>query len=371
MNKKIFYVVPEDWYFWTHRLPLAKAMLEKGYQVYLVSKVGKYKEALEKLGITVIPFKFSRFGTNPLKELFTVFKLWKIYRQFKPDIVHHVTLQPVIYGSIAACLSGRVLVVNAIAGLGCVFTRPTFKNKILRIIIRVLLKFLLNRKFSTVIVQNPDDKKFLINIGVKKEKVSLILGAGVDLNRFCVTSEAPGKPVLALVSRMIWAKGIKVFVDALEYLKEWDVDFEAWLVGIPDKYNSTAIPVAYLEECEKRGIVKWHRQRDDIEQVWKDSHIAVLPTYYGEGIPKSLLEAAACGRSIVTTDMPGCREVVKNGYNGLLVEPKSSEDLAVALKSLIEQPELRALMGKRSREIAEEKFSVDKVVCETLKVYEI
>ncbi len=370
MNKIIFYVVPEDWYFWTHRLPLAKAMLEKGHHVYLVSKVGKYKEALEKLGIEVIPFKFSRFGTNPFKEFITIVKLWRLYRKYKPDIVHHVTLQPVIYGSIAACMLGRIFVVNAIAGLGCVFTNPTLKNKCLRIIIRKMLQFLLNRNSSRVIVQNPDDQKFLLDIGVKKEKIKLIFGAGVDLNRFGVVSEASGKPVLTLVSRMIWAKGIEVFIDSLQYLRQWDVDFEAWLVGVPDIYNSTAIPVAYLEGCEKQGIVKWLGHRDDIEKVWEESHIAVLPTHYGEGIPKSLLEAAACGRSIVTTDVPGCREVVTNGYNGLLVETKDAEGLALALKSLIEQPELRAIMGKRSREIAIERFSIEKVVRETLSIYE-
>lgn len=368
MKKKILYLVTEDRYFYTHRLPLAKAMVEKGYQVFVVTRGDKLKAEFEKAGLKVIPFAFNRKGINPFKEVAKLIQLIKIYKKIKPDLVHHIAIKPVIHGSIAARIIKIPKVVNAIAGLGTVFSDNTFLTRMIRPVVNSLFRLLLNAPNSTVIIQNLEDQTQLEKQGVKKKQFVLIRGAGVDTDQFIFIEEPDEIPKIVLTSRMLWNKGIGELIEATRILRRENLQFEVWLVGDCDPGNLSSIPELTIKSWVDEGLVKWLGLRDDIAEIWHQSHIAVLPSYR-EGLPKSLLEAAACGKPIVTTDVPGCREVVKEGVNGFLVPAKDPCALAAALKKLIENPELRKVMGGRSRQIAEKEFSSEKVIAETLAIY--
>lgn len=366
---RILYLVTEDRYFYTHRLPLAKAMVERGYQVFVVTRGDKLQSEFEKAGLKVIPFAFNRKGINPFKEVAKLIQLIKIYKKIKPDLVHHIAIKPVIHGSIAARIIKIPKVVNAIAGLGTVFSDNTFLTRMIRPVVNSLFRLLLNAPNSTVIVQNLDDQTQLEKQGVKKKQFVLIRGAGVDIDQFVFIKEPDEIPKIVLTSRMLWNKGIGELIEATRILRRENLQFEVWLVGDCDAGNLSSIPEMTIRSWVKEGLVKWLGLRDDIAEIWHQSHIAVLPSYR-EGLPKSLLEAAACGKPIVTTDVPGCREVVKEGVNGFLVQAKDPAALAVALKKLIENSELRKIMGKRSRQIAEKEFSSEKIIQETLAFYQ-
>lgn len=368
MKKKILYLVTEDRYFYTHRLPLAKAMVEKGYQVFVVTRGDKLQSEFEQAGLIVIPYDFNRKGVNPFKEAVKLIKLIKIYKKIRPDIVHHVAIKPVIHGSIAARIIKIPKVVNAIAGLGTVFSDNTFLTRMIRPVVNSLFRLLLNAPNSTVIIQNLEDQTQLEKQGVKKKQFVLIRGAGVDTDQFVFIKEPDEIPKIVLTSRMLWNKGIGELIEATRILRRGNLQFEVWLVGDCDPGNLSSIPELIIKSWVDEGLVKWLGLRDDIAEIWHQSHIAILPSYR-EGLPKSLLEAAACGKPIVTTDVPGCREVVKDGANGFLVPAKNPAALAVALKKLIENPELRKVMGGRSRQIAEKEFSSEKIIQETLMLY--
>lgn len=368
MKTKLLYLVTEESYFCSHRLQLACAALRQGFEVVVVTHPDKKIKDLTKLGFKVIPVTFSRKGGNLFRELRFIIKLIKIYRQEKPDIVQHIALQPIIYGSIAAFLAGRRKVVNTLAGLGFVFISPTKKACLLRAVFKKIFRWFFNLSDCRVIVQNPDDLQLLLNLGVWQKNIKLIYGSGVDLQKFVVTPEPATIPAFTLVSRMLWHKGIYEFVEAARYLQELNLKFSANLVGDVDYGNPAAIPPAEVQNWHAKKEINWLGQQDDIVKIWQQSHIAVLPSYR-EGLPKALLEAAACGKPIITTDVPGCREVVQHGRNGYLVPAKDSKALAMAMQKLLVNPELRNKMGQESRKIAAEKFSLEYVIRETLAVY--
>jgi glycosyltransferase involved in cell wall biosynthesis len=368
MKTKLLYLVTEESYFCSHRLQLACAALRQGFEVVVVTHLDKKSKKLTELGFKVIPVAFSRKGGNLFREISLIIKLIKIYRQEKPDIVQHIALQPIIYGSIAAFLAGRRKVVNTLAGLGFVFISPTKKAYLLRAIFKKIFRWFFNLSHYRVIVQNPDDLQLLLNLGVRQKNIKLIYGSGVDLQKFVVTPEPATIPTFTLVSRMLWHKGIYEFVEAARYLQELNIKFSANLVGDVDYGNPAAIPPAEVQNWHAKKEINWLGQQDDIVKIWQQSHIAVLPSYR-EGLPKALLEAAACGKPIITTDVPGCREVVQHGRNGYLVPAKDSKALATAMQKLLVNPELRNKMGQESRKMAAEKFSLEYVIRETLAVY--
>jgi len=276
----------------------------------------------------------------------------------------------VLYGSFAARLARVPAIVNAFAGLGYLYVSTTLRAQMARRLIELLLRWLLRYQATRVIVQNPDDMQRLKNAGVcTAQSGVLIRGAGVDLTLYAPRPELAGLPLVILVSRMLWDKGVGEFVAAAEQLRASKIAARFALVGETDRGNRRAVPTAQLQAWKDSGRVEWWGRQDDMPRIYADCHIVCLPTYYGEGIPKVLLEAAACGRPIVTTDVPGCREVVSHEDNGLIVPPRSADALAQALRRMIEDVELRRRMGKRGREIAEADFSVEKVVRETLAVY--
>lgn len=369
-SHKILFLVTEDWYFCSHRLPLAREARRKGFDVVVATRVTSHGKQIEDEGFKLIPIRMARSGKNPLKELLSLLELVRIYKSERPDIVHLVALKPVVYGGIAARLAGVPRVVAAIAGLGYVFTSRQLKARLLRPVLSTLLRALLNRPNVKVILQNPDDRNLLVAAKVvDQERTVLIRGSGVDLAAFAPTPEYPDPPVVLLASRMLWDKGVEEFVNAAEILRRRGTEARFILVGDPDSGNPASVPEEQLRSWHKAGVVECWGRRSDMPEVLAQAHVVCLPSAYGEGVPKVLLEAAASGRPIVTTDTPGCREVVRQGENGLLVPVRSPVELADALQRLIENPELRQKMGARGREIAVNEFALGKVVSETINLY--
>lgn len=368
---KLLFLVTEDWYFWSHRLPLAQEAKKRGYEVLVATRIDQHGDRLREQGFRVIPLKMQRRSTNIWKELAAVCELVSIYRHEKPDIVHQVAMKPVLYGSLAARIAGVRHVVNALAGMGYVFVSNHMKARLLRPAICTGFRFLLNGKRTRLILQNETDRNLLSGSRlVDLENIRLIRGAGVDTATFHPTDEPEGAPLIVLATRMLWDKGIGEFVEAAKLLQERGVNARFALVGDSDLQNPNSVPQSTLKEWSRTGIVEWWGKRDDMPEVFAQASVACLPSAYGEGVPKVLLEAAACGLPIVTTDTPGCRDVVRHEENGLLVPVRNTIELADALQRLIENPELRRNMGARGREIAVNEFAVEKVVAETMALYE-
>jgi glycosyltransferase involved in cell wall biosynthesis len=362
---KLLFLVTEDWYFVSHRLSLAVAAREAGYDVAVATRARQHVEMIQRAGVRVIPFELSRRAGNPVLELL---RLLSLYRSEHPDIVHHVALKPVFLGALAARLAGIPAQVNAVAGLGWLFISQGRKARWLSLSIRWILARLVNTPHCRVIVQNPDDAELLKEAGVTESYLRMIRGAGVDTSEFSPFPEPPEPICVVLASRILWDKGVSEFVKAARQLKKEGVKASFILVGKPDLDNPASVPEETLHAWQKEEVVEWWGHRDDMVAVFQSAHIVCFPSYR-EGLPKVLLEAAACGRPIVTTDVPGCREVVREGVNGLLVPARNAQALSEALRCLIKNPELRAQMGRQSREIMLKDFSSEKVITQTLSVY--
>jgi glycosyltransferase involved in cell wall biosynthesis len=366
-KSKLLFFVTEDWYFCSHRLSLGKAALEAGFEVVLVTNVQAHREVIESLGIRIVPLQQQRGGLNPFREVKVLFSLLQIYHQEQPDLVHHIAVKPVLYGSLVARWLGLPCQVNALTGLGWIYSSKRWFPRILGLGLTQLLRILLQR--GKVIVQNPDDQRWLSQLGVPTVNIRLILGSGVDLQEFQPARQSgPFIPVVMLVARMLWDKGVGEFVEASTILRKRGLNVNFVLVGSPDKSNPASLTEKELLVWHKQKLIEWWGHREDISDCYSNADIACLPSYR-EGLPKSLLEAAACGLPIVTTNTPGCREVVRHMDNGLLVSVRDALDLADALEILLKDEQLRNKMGKKSREIAEKKFSIESVVEQTLNVY--
>ena len=369
---KLLFLVSEDWYFVSHRLELAREAKSVGYDVVVVTKVNEHGQKILSEGFNLIPISMIRNNKNPFTELRILFELIKIYKSERPDIVHHVALKPIILGSIATCFVNVPKKINALTGLGYVFSSDRFIAKLLKRIIKLVLKLLLSQSNSWVIFQNPDDQNYLINEGiVTAGQTCLIKGSGVDPQKFYFTPEPKGPIRVILASRMLWDKGIKEFVEAAHKLKPDYPDIRFLLVGDTDDGNFASVPLSQLLEWHNDGFVEWCGKKNNIQDVLADSHIVCLPSAYGEGVPKVLIEAASCGRPIVTTDSPGCREIVLHEKTGLLVPIKDSAALAEAIRKLITDPKLRKKMGEEARKLVIEEFSLERVIKSTLKVYSL
>lgn len=362
---KLLFVVTEDWYFVSHRLPLAIAASQAGFNVLVATRARQHADIIQKAGIRLIPFEMSRRAGNPLRELMGLVLL---YRRERPNIVHHVALKPVLYGSISACLGGFPAQVNAVAGLGWLFISRGWLARFVSPAIRWLLARLLSVPRCRVIVQNPDDAELLRKAGVPESNLRMVRGAGVDIVAFSPGEEPPEPLCVMMATRMLWDKGVGEFVEAARSLKQSESKVRFVLVGDPDMDNPASVPEATLKAWQKENVVEWVGHCDDMAAIFKTAHVVCLPSYR-EGLPKVLIEAAACGKPIVTTDVPGCREVVCDGENGFLVPVRDSNALSAALGRLIENPELRHQMGKRSREIALTEFSSERVITQTLNIY--
>jgi glycosyltransferase involved in cell wall biosynthesis len=366
-RRKLLFLVTEDWYFVSHRLPLAVAAQRAGYAVSVATRVRRHGEIIRAAGVRLLPFENARSSLNPLVELWTLARLIALMRRERPDVAHHVAMKPVLYGTLAARLAGTPRVVNALAGMGWLFSSVHGFARALRPLVRWALKAAL--RSGTVLVQNPDDASALVRMGVPAGLIHRIAGSGVDLARFSPQPEPGGVPVVLLCARLLWNKGVGEFIEAARLLQKRKVTARFVLAGEPDLANPAAVARERIDAWVAEGLVEYVGWVEDTPRLLATSSVVCLPSYYGEGIPKSLIEAAACGRAIVTTDTPGCRETVHGGDNGLLVPARDASALAGALATLLEDPPLRQQMGARGRVLAEQEFGVDRVISETLALY--
>ncbi|MGY6274891.1 glycosyltransferase family 4 protein [Methylomonas sp. MgM2] len=368
---KLLFFVTEDWYFCSHRLALAKAARQAGFEVSVLTRLHRHGDIIRSAGINVIPLNVDRGGINPVTELRTLLQVAKVYREVKPDIVHHIALKPVLYGGIVALFMRRLKVVNLLAGLGVIFSSQRFKARLLRPWVEFLCRILFRRRNTCTIVQNKEDHEALLQrLQIDRSCVRLIKGSGVDIERFYPSPEPDGTVSVALASRLLWDKGVGEYVAAVALLKQKGLRFDAFLLGQPDSENMASVSLEDLQTWNQEGDVRWIGQVDDIAQFWRGGHVAVLPSYYGEGVPKCLIEAAACARPIVTTDTAGCHEIVEDGVNGILVPPRDINALADALEKLILDQQLRKEMGRAGRARVEQEFSDQIVLTQTLSVYQ-
>jgi glycosyltransferase involved in cell wall biosynthesis len=366
---KIILFANTDWYLYNFRLALALALHDRGDDVVLVSPDGPYGPRMQDLGIRWLPFPLARRSLNPFEGVRTILRLVKLYRQEKPDLVHQFTVKCVLFGSLACRLLGIHYVVNSVTGLGYVFTGEEAAHRWLRGFIKLSYRLLI--KNTWVIFQNPDDKSaFLESRLVDPKRVTLIRGSGVDIQRFSPQPEPSGIPLVVLPARLLWDKGVGEFVEAARSLKAEGVRARFALVGDSDNDNPASVPASQLRAWENEGVIEWWGWKENMQEVYAQAAIVCLPSSYREGVPKTLIEAAACGRPIVTRDMPGCREVVRHGENGLLVPARDAAALAKALMDLLQNPTLRSEMGSRGRTIAEKEFSVNLVISQTIAFYQ-
>ena len=361
----LLFFVTEDWYFCSHRLPIAIAAKEVGWDVTIVTRISDKKDILEKYGLNVISLNVDRSGTNPLKEAVKIWEVYRVFRRERPDLVHLVALKPVVIGGLAARLAGVKNVVAAVAGMGFLFAgngRSGFVQKIILKIISIIAKK------GKIIVQNQDDRWMLTEAGISSSRIHLIRGAGVDTTLFNYMDEPEGIPIVMLASRLLREKGVGEFAEAARILKSRNVNARFVLVGTPDTANPGAVPEKEIMDWEAEGIIEWWGKKDDMPAILSMAAVVCLPSYR-EGLPKVLLEAMACGRPCITTDTPGCREAVQHGKNGLLVPVRDPQKLGTAINQLLSDPELRKQMGSAGRQMAEKEFSQEIVMEQTMAIY--
>ena len=366
----LLFIVTEDWYFCSHRLQLAVAAQKAGYNVAVVTQETNHGDEIRQAGLRLIPIKFQRSGRNPFSDFMTIRSLLRIYKSEQPDIIHHVSLKPILYGSIAARFVGIPNVINAMTGLGYIFTSKRFFARLIRLIITPVLKLILGFKNTYSIYQNIDDQKLLAGVGGLTNKKSIVIrGSGVESNLYLPDENKTYPPIVILASRMLIDKGIHEFVKAARIIKEKHIDAQFILVGMTDTENHSAISEIELQQWQQEGIIEWWGHRDNVVEVLRKSTIACLPSYR-EGMPKFLLEAASVGLPIVTTDVPGCREVVIDNENGYLVPPRNSEAIASAIEKLLNDKTLRKEMGIKGRALVKQEFDTKKIVEQTISLYQ-
>jgi len=369
LNPRVLYVITEDWFFHSHFLDRAKYIAASGGTVGVATRFSIHEEELRNLGFELFPVNFSRRGLNPISEFLTALKIRKIVRRFKPDIAHNVALKPVVTGTFGELLGRQGVVINALVGMGYIFTSTDTRASVVKPFLSRILKSLLRSKPVHVVIENPDDLNSLVDDGfVRKSQISLIRGAGVDLNAFPFHPEVPGPVVVTLVSRILRDKGVLEFIDAASQLQTRVPEVIFQIVGEPDLGNPSAIPQSDIDSWVSLPNVSYLGRRSDIADILKGSHIVCLPSYR-EGLPKSLLEALSCGRPIITTDVPGCREVCNDGVNGLLIPARDSSALSHAIEKLALNQDLRQAMGRAGRVRAESEFSNEIVCAQTLDLY--
>lgn len=368
-KNKLFIVVNVDWFFLSHRLPVALAAKKAGWDVTIITaNTGKLKD-IESKGLKVINLPMSRSGMNIIEELNTLNFLYKLYKRERPDVVHHVGMKTILWGTLAAKFSKVNGVVNAISGLGGFFAdeNKSFLSKIMP----KVLRFSHNRKNILCIFQNDDDWNLYVKHGIiKHEQGRFIKGSGVDLHQFAYTPEYEGDTInVILTARMIVEKGIYLLTEAAERLRsKYEGKVQFWLVGMIDDHPGAPTKEELESHCD--GLyIQWLGYRTDVKELLKKSHIMAFPSYYMEGLPKSLIEADAIGRPIITSNSVGCKETVIDGYNGFLIQPKDVNALTEKLDLLLSDKELRQKMGKHAREYAEKYFDIEVVKTRHLSIY--
>lgn len=368
---KILYIVNEPWFFLSHRLPIALAAKKQGYSVHVATKSGETVKEISDMGFIHHEISLSRNGSSLRNELTSLSDIWKVIKKVKPDVLHLVTIKPVLYGGIASRFAPVGKVVAAVSGLGTLFLAEGKKAELKRKLGVGLYRSALRSKKTTVIFQNPDDKQLLIDLkAVKPEQTILIRGSGIDLSFFQAFPEnLDSTPVVTFAARLLFDKGLNEYVNAIKILNRRAVIANFQIVGDLDLGNATSASEEDIEQWKSIPNLEILGYQKDMATVFKNSNIVVLPSYR-EGLPKVLIEAAACGRAVVTTDVPGCRDAIEVNKTGLLVAAKSAEQLADAIEKLITDSDLRVRMGHAGRKLAEDAFSIEQVIEQHLSIYQ-
>ena len=364
----LVYLVTEDWYFLSHRIPMALAAQRAGYDVHVATHVVNGGARIEALGFTLHPLAWRRGSVNPLDLIAIVREVRALYKRLAPDLVHHVALQPSVVGSFAAW-GLPITQLNAFAGLGSTFTSQSLKSRVVRPVLKTLLRLILNRRRSAALVQNGDDRDAMTAIGVDAARVFLIPGSGVDVDVLTPMPEPDGEVTLGYVGRLLEDKGLRTLIAAHDLLTQRGVPVRLLIAGQADPANPASIGEAEIDSWKRRPGVTLLGHVNDVREVWAKAHIAVLPSRR-EGLPKSLLEAASCGRPMIASDVPGCREIARHGVNGLLVPADDAPALAAATEQLARDPALRRLYGAAGRKLAETEFSSDRIGRKTVALYD-
>lgn len=347
-GRKLAFVVTEDWFFASHFLPMARAARELGLDVIVVTRVRSHREVIEATGARVIPLEAERRSLNPMAAGDASGRLAAILKAERVDLVHCIALRSILIGGFAASLAGVKRRVYALTGLGFLGARTDRVGRLAQRTVRLLVRSLETKK-TRYLFENTDDPR-LLGLDPAELRVTVVGGAGIDPEALKPSPLPPQPPLrVAVVARMLWSKGIDLAVEAVRTARAKGADIELSLYGAPDPSNPKAIPEATLRAWSAEPGIAWHGATRDIAGVWRDHHVALLPSRGGEGLPRTLLEAAACGRAIVTTDVPGCRTLVRSGVDGLIVPPDDAARLGDALGALASQPETVLRMGEAAR----------------------
>jgi glycosyltransferase involved in cell wall biosynthesis len=375
MPPKLLFLVTEDWYFCSHRLALARAARDAGFEVVVATRVRAHGEQIRAEGLALRPLAWRRRGDGLFGAARAIRAIVGLYRSEQPDIVHHVALKPVLFGGIARRLAfrreaDRPASVDAVMGLGSGFSTTRPGSRLLRRALGTALRVVAGRGRDWVVAQNPEDREALAGLGIDTRRIALIRGSGVDVGRFVPLPEPEATTVtVALVARMLRDKGVFEAVAAIRRLRAQGFAIELLLAGPTDPDSANSLSEEALRSLAAEPGVQWLGPVADVRTVWRRAAIAVLPSTYGEGVPKTLLEAAACARPVVATDVPGCREAVRSGETGLLVRTRDGDALAEALAELAADPARRRAMGRAGRALIEQHFTDAIVARETLAFY--
>lgn len=367
---RILFVCNDTRFFLSHRIDLAADLVQSGHEVHLVALNNGKMAEIEARGIKLHPVNIDRSGLNPLRDLALVFELVAVIARVAPDLIHAFSIKPILYGGLACRVMRSPAFVGTVTGLGYVFIGSGWTRRLLRRNVLLLYGIILGHSRVRLVFQNPDDRALLARHEHRVGAVSsLIRGSGVDLDLYQPSPPRPAPIVVLLPARLLWDKGVAEFVEAARQLRLEAPDVRFVLAGESPDHSRLRVPVETIQAWVAEGVVEWWGYREDMPAVYAASHIVCLPSYYGEGVPRCLLEAAACGLPIITTDWPGCREVVQDRENGLLVPPRSVPALVDALRELLGDPQLRAVMGAHTRQVAEQQFSLGSVIERTKAVY--
>jgi len=365
---RLLYVVTEDWAFLSHRLPMARAARDAGFEVHVATRVSSDAAAIEAERFILHPIPFARGSLSPITTLSTIAALRRLHREVRPALTHHVALQACALGMLAK-LGQPAACVNAFIGLGYLFTSDSGKARVARSLVGLLLRFLVNRNNSIALVQNPDDMTALLSLGIAKSRIALIAGSGVDTDRFTPMPEPGGAPTFGFVGRLLEDKGIRTLVAAHQLLNKRMPGTKLLIAGTPDPANPASVTEAEARSWNDQLGIAWLGHVADIAGFWAKVHVAVLPSRR-EGLPLSLMEAAACGRALIASDAPGCREVALHEQTGLLFPVDDAPALADAMARLAADPQLRARCAAAARKRVVEKFAADIIGRQTVALYE-
>lgn len=368
MKRVLLYLASEDWAFVSHRLPMARAARDAGFDVHVATNVNAHAEAIRDEGFTLHSIPFDRGGLSPVSAFSTIKALRELEQRIEPEVIHHSGLQCCVFGGIAA-FGTSARQINALTGLGYAFTSRAPGARAARLVLAPLLRRLLNRTNSIALVQNPDDRGALEALGVSLDCIALIPGSGVDTDKLTPIPEPDGPITVGFAGRLLTDKGIRALVAAHGITQTRGLDTRLLIAGDPDPANPASVSLQEAQEWSARPGITWLGHVEDIVPLWRASHIAALPSHR-EGLPKSLLEAAACGRPLVATDAPGCREIAIHEQTGLLVPVEDPEALANAISELAASQDLRMRYGAAARQLVVEKMSAQAIGAAIVALYE-